>query len=67
MDDAHIGIAKRMLAEAQVNEKQCRQTLDVVREIMNTDHKTFMYHLPLPTRESVYTHYPLEHQEGDAL
>jgi len=67
MDDAHIGIAKRMLVEAPVSEANCQQTVDVVREIMRTDHKTFMYHLPLPTQESVYTHYPLEHQEGGAL
>jgi hypothetical protein len=34
---------------------------------MATDHKTFMYHLPLPTRDPVYPFYPLEADEGGAL
>jgi hypothetical protein len=34
---------------------------------MQTDHKTFMYHLPLPTRDKVYPFYPLEDKGSGAL
>jgi len=34
---------------------------------METDHKTFMYHLPLPTRDNVYVRYPLEDKDNGAL
>ena len=66
MDDAHIGIVKRMLKEPEVGQEQRQATLDVIREVMESDHKTYMYHLPLPTRDDVYVKYPLE-DEGGAL
>jgi len=64
MDDAHIGIAKKMLSEAPVAAARRQDVLDMVREVMNTDHKTFVYHLPLPSREDVYVKYPLEDDAG---
>jgi trimethylamine--corrinoid protein Co-methyltransferase len=67
MDDAHIGMVKRTLSAPDISEDQRDQVLSMIREIMQTDHKTFMYHLPLPSREPVYVRYPLEDPEGDAL
>ena len=43
------------------------EIVGMVREVMETDHKTFIYHLPLPTRDPVYICYPLEGEDGDAL
>ena len=67
MDNAHIGLAKEMLAGPNVAEARCGELLATVREVMATDHKTYIYHLPLPSREQVYVRYPLEHAEGGAL
>jgi len=70
MDNAHIGIVKQMLM-SQPNASICkerRQTvLNMIREVLKTDHKTYMYHLPLPTREAVYVRYPLEDDDAGAL
>jgi len=66
MDDAHIGISKRLLADPAVESARRDEIVGMIREVMATDHKTFIYHLPLPSRESVYVRYPLEH-EHDAL
>jgi hypothetical protein len=41
--------------------------LKLIREVMATDHRTYVYNLPLPTREKVYISYPLEDEEGGAL
>ena len=67
MDDAHIGIVKHMLADSPIAPDKRDSVLAMVREVMQTDHRTYMYHLPLPTREPVYVRYPLEDEEGDAL
>jgi len=67
MDDAHIGLAKHMLKDPPVSEESREDTVAMIREVMQTDHRTFMYHLPLPTRENVYARYPLEDDEGGAL
>jgi len=67
IDDAHIGIVKKLLTDAPVTSARRAEVLATVREIMATDHKTFIYHLPLPTREPVYVAYPLEDETGDAL
>lgn len=67
MDDAHIGMVKRVLQGTNVSEDGRDAVLAMVREVMETDHRTYMYHLPLPTREPVYICYPLEDEEGDAL
>lgn len=67
MDDAHIDIAKRIMREPEVTEDKAKDVLAMMREVMETDHKTFMYHLPMPTREDVYLAYPLESAEGGAL
>jgi trimethylamine--corrinoid protein Co-methyltransferase len=67
MDDAHIGLAKQMLKDPPVGEERRSEVLAMIREVMQTDHRTFMYHLPLPSRENVYACYPLEDDEGGAL
>ncbi|HUU58336.1 MAG TPA: trimethylamine methyltransferase family protein [Phycisphaerae bacterium] len=67
MDDAHIGLAKRMLRGSSVVPERRDEVLATIREVMQTDHKTYIYHLPLPTREPVYVRYPLESDEGGAL
>lgn len=67
MDDAHIGIVKHMLTEPDVTADRCDEVLATIREVMASDHRTFVYHLPLPTREKVYVRYPLEDEEAGAL
>ena len=67
MDNEHIGIVKHMLTETNVCKENCKTVLAQVREVMETDHKTFMYHLPLPTRDNVYVRYPLEDKDNGAL
>jgi trimethylamine--corrinoid protein Co-methyltransferase len=67
MDDAHIGIIKDSLKKTSVDEANKEEVLATIREVMESSHKTFVYHLPCPTREPVYIRYPLEDNEGDAL
>ncbi|MCD4699441.1 MAG: trimethylamine methyltransferase family protein [Phycisphaerae bacterium] len=64
MDDAHIGIAKKMLQDANVDVNRRGEVVATIREVMETDHKTYVYHLPLPTRDPVYVRYPLEDDAG---
>jgi len=67
LDDAQIGIVKRNLAAPDITSDRSDEVISTIREVMQSDHKTFIYHLPMPSRESVYTHYPLESQQGGAL
>ena len=67
LDDAHIGMIKYALKDPVVNETEQGKVLDMVREVMETGHKTYMYHLPMPTKEDIYVCYPLENEEGGAL
>ena len=67
LDDAHIGMVKWNLRESPVAEKGREAVLAMIREVMGTSHKTYMYHLPMPTRDPVYVRYPLEDAEGGAL
>jgi len=67
LDDAHIGLVKRTLVDADVSPTTTEAVVAQVREVMQSPHKTFMYHLPLPSRDNVYAQYPLEDAEGDAL
>jgi len=39
----------------------------MIREVMASSKRSYMYHLPVPTKEDVYIRYPLEHSEGGAL
>ncbi len=67
LDNAHIGIVKRMFREPPVSDERSDEILALVREVMESSHRTYMYHLPMPTREDVYVRYPLEDKDGGAL
>jgi len=64
LDDAHIGLIKNTLRTPQIAAEGRQPVLDTIREVMESSHKTFMYHLPLPSRQSVYARYPLEDEAG---
>ncbi len=67
LDDAHIGMVKYTMSRPRISEDLQKGVLDTVREVMQTSHKTYMYHLPMPTKEDIYICYPLENEEGGAL
>ncbi len=67
LDDAHIGMIKYVLKPPAVSAGRRQEVLGLIREVMASDHRTYVYHLPLPTREAVYISYPLEDPEGGAL
>jgi trimethylamine--corrinoid protein Co-methyltransferase len=67
LDDAHVGVVKRNLAAPNISQANLDQTLATVREVMASDHRTYMFHLPLPTRDPVYARYPFEDEHGGAL
>ena len=67
MDDAHIDIVKRILRESPVDASRRDEVLSLIREVMASSHKTYVYNLPLPTRDDVYVKYPLESEHGGAL
>jgi len=64
LDDAHIGLIKDTLRIPQIASEGRQEALDTIREVMQSPHKTYMYHLPLPSRESVYARYPFEDEAG---
>jgi trimethylamine--corrinoid protein Co-methyltransferase len=67
LDNTQIDLVKRTMQEAPVHGHQREDVLSLVRDVMRSTHKTYMYHLPLPSRDSVYARYPLEDGEGGAL
>ncbi len=67
LDDVHVGLVKHTLKATTISPERKEDTLSVIREVMNTGQKMYIYHLPLPTRDNVYVKYPLEDPEGDAL
>jgi trimethylamine---corrinoid protein Co-methyltransferase len=67
LDNAHIGMLKYNLRSPEISDDLKGDVLAMIREVLATDHKTYVYHLPLPTREEVYMRYPLEGESGDAL
>ena len=67
LDDAQIDLVKRTLRDAPVDDQRRQEVLSLVREVMESTHKTYMYHLPLPSRDPVYARYPLEDDEAGAL
>ncbi len=67
IDDAHIGIIKHNLKSSNVQTERKKEILDLITEVMESDHKTYVYNLPLPTVDDVYVRYPLEAENGDAL
>lgn len=67
LDDAHIGIIKRGFDKPEFSAQKAEEVLNLIREVMETPHKTYVYNLPMPAYEPVYVRYPLEHDEGGAL
>jgi len=67
LDDAHIGLVKQTLRGPRVDTAGGQQTRELIREVMASTHKTYMYDVPLPSRDPVYARYPLEDEEGGAL
>jgi trimethylamine--corrinoid protein Co-methyltransferase len=68
LDDAHIDLVKRTHgADPQVRVERRQEVLSLVREVMESADKTYMYHLPLPSRDPVYARFPLEDEECGAL
>jgi len=67
MDDAHIGMIKHMMKDTTVSADRKAETLAMIREVMQSDHRTYVYNLPLPTRDYVYVRYPLEDEAGGGL
>lgn len=67
MDNAHIGIVKHMMKEPEVTETAVDDIKALIGEVMQSSHKTFIYHIPLPSECDVYAHYPLESDRGGAL
>ena len=67
LDDAQIDLVKRMYAEPDIGEARRNAVLSQIREVMDSADKTYMYHLPLPSRDPVYARYPLEDEEAGAL
>jgi trimethylamine--corrinoid protein Co-methyltransferase len=67
LDDAHIDLVKRTLRNPEVDTSTIDKSRELVREVMATAEKTFMYHVPLPSRESVYARFPLEDNQHGAL
>jgi len=67
LDDAHIGLAKDVLREPDVRKQKRQEVLATIRDVLASDHKTYVYHLPLPSRQAVYVRYPLEDEERGAL
>ena len=67
MDDAHIGVLKRSLRPAAIDERLQEKAVAMVREVMDAPGRTYMYHLPMPSREDVYVRYPLHAKQGGAL
>ncbi len=67
LDNAHIEIIKYNLADTNILPENKEKTMDMIREVLASSHKTYVYHLPLPTVDEVYMRYPLEGKSGDAL
>jgi trimethylamine--corrinoid protein Co-methyltransferase len=67
LDDAQIDLIKRTLADPVVNAAGREGVLSQIRDVMASSHKTFMYNLPLPSRDPVYARFPLEDDEHGAL
>jgi trimethylamine---corrinoid protein Co-methyltransferase len=67
LDNAHIDLVKRTFASPDLGPERRDEVLAMVREVMGTADKTFMYHVPLPTRDPVYVRFPLEDQDAGPL
>ncbi len=67
LDNAQIDLVKRTLEDATISDGRREEVASLVREVMASSHKTYMYNLPLPSRDPVYSRYPMEDAEAGAL
>jgi trimethylamine--corrinoid protein Co-methyltransferase len=67
LDNAHIDLVKRSLQEPLIHEQSREQAVSLVREVMSSAQKTYLYHVPLPSRDPVYVRFPLEDEDRGAL
>lgn len=67
LDNAHLDLVKRTYVPAACQTSTPQSILAAIREVMGTPEKTFMYHVPLPSRDPVYVRFPLEDDSGGAL
>jgi trimethylamine--corrinoid protein Co-methyltransferase len=67
LDDAHIDLVKKTLQDPRVRQEHRPQVLSLIREVMASADKSYMYYVPLPSRDPVYARFPLEDEEGGAL
>ena len=67
LDNAHLDLVKRTYAPAACETSTPETILASIREVMRTPEKTFMYHVPLPSRDPVYVRFPLEDDSSGAL
>jgi len=64
LDDAHIGLIKATLSLPSMTTADAQNSVAMIREVMQSPHRSFVYHLPLPSRDPVYVRYPLENERG---
>jgi len=64
LDNAHIGMVKASLKEPPVGPEHRQKILDMIREVRESRHQTYIYHLPQPRKDPVYISYPLEDDDG---
>ncbi len=67
LDDAHLGEVKRSVRPAGFGEAERNESVSTIRQVIEAEDRSYVYHLPVPSRERVYARYPLEHTEGGAL
>ncbi len=67
LDNAHLDLVKRTYAPAPCETAGRDALLAQIREVMATPEKTYMYHVPLPSRDPVYVRFPLEDDSAGAL
>lgn len=67
IDDAHLKLIKYGLRQPDVTDEKKREVKELIREVLASGHKTYVYNLPLPTLDDVYIKYPLETPDGDVL
>jgi trimethylamine--corrinoid protein Co-methyltransferase len=67
LDDAHIDLVKKTLQDSPIGDANREEVVSLIREVMASPDKSYMYYVPLPSRDSVYARFPLEDEQGGAL
>ncbi len=68
LDDAHIGISKRLLAEPRVGPDEITEALTQIREVMTTSHRLFARYVRKKLHSGeLYPGYPFANDERDEV